>query len=85
MPWIKYFNTSGPCNSENHYMLPTSARLPELRRLIDQKSYFIIHAPRQVGKTTMMIRLAPELLAEGHYIALLVSMEMGAAFNNDKG
>jgi len=79
MQWIKYFNTSGPCNPENHYMLPTSARLLELRRLIDQKSYFVIHAPRQVGKTTMMIR------AEGHYIALLVSMEMGAAFNNDKG
>ena len=80
---MKYFNTAGPCNPEDHYMLPASARLPELRRLIDQKLYFVIHAPRQVGKTTMMLQLAQELTRAGRYTALLVSMEVGAAFNDD--
>jgi len=66
-------------------MLPASERLPELRALIDQKACFVIHAPRQVGKTTTMMQLARELTAEGRYAALLVSMEVGAAFNDDPG
>ena len=82
---MKFFNTTGPCKPEDHYMLSASSRLPELRRLIDQKLYFVIHAPRQVGKTTMMLQLAQELTREGRYTALLVSMEVGAAFNDDIG
>ena len=82
---MKYFNTTGPCKPDMHYMLSSSSRLPELRRLIDQQSYFVIHAPRQVGKTTMMLQLAQELTREGRYTALLVSMEVGAAFNDDIG
>ena len=58
---MKFFNTAGPCKPDIHYMLPASTRLPELLRLIDQKMYFVIHAPRQVGKTTMMLQLAQEL------------------------
>ena len=82
---MKYFNTTGPCKPDIHYMLPTKARLPELHRLIDQQLYFVIHAPRQVGKTTMMMQLAQQLTVEGRYAALLVSMEVGAAFNDDPG
>jgi type II secretory pathway predicted ATPase ExeA len=66
-------------------MLPASSRLPQLRTLIDQKAYFVIHAPRQVGKTTMMLQLAQELVAEGRYNAVVVSAEPGAAFPNDTG
>jgi len=82
---MKHFNIGGPCRPENHYMLPASTRLPELRRLIDQQAYFIIHAPRQVGKTTSLMQLAQELTAEGRYTALLVSAEVGSAFNDDPG
>jgi Mrp family chromosome partitioning ATPase len=82
---MKYFNTAGPCRPELHYMLAASNRLPDLRRLIDQQLYFVIHAPRQVGKTTTMMQLAQELTREGRYTALLVSMEVGAAFNDDIG
>jgi hypothetical protein len=49
---MRFFNTAGPCKPDIHYMLPASARLPELRTLIDQQAYIFIHAPRQVGKTT---------------------------------
>jgi hypothetical protein len=82
---MKYFNTAGPCKPDIHYMLPTMARLPELQRLIDQQLYFVIHAPRQVGKTTMMLELAQALTRAGRYTALLVSMEVGSAFNDDIG
>jgi hypothetical protein len=66
-------------------MLPVASRLPEVRRLIDQQTYFVLHAPRQVGKTTTLMQLAQELTAEGRYTALLVSMEAGSAFNDQPG
>jgi hypothetical protein len=82
---MRFFNTAGPCNPEDHYMLPATARLPDVQPLIDQKAYFIIHGPRQSGKTTAMIELARQLTATGRYAAALVSMEVGAAFNDDPG
>lgn len=36
-------------------MLPPLVRLPQLDRLIAQQGYFVIHAPRQTGKTTAML------------------------------
>jgi hypothetical protein len=79
----KWFNTAGPCQDEIHYMLPPTRRLPMLERLINQRSYFVLHAPRQVGKTTAMITLAQQLTASGQYTAVLVSVEAGAALGND--
>ncbi|MDH6061262.1 ATP-binding protein, partial [Chrysosporum bergii ANA360D] len=81
----KWFNTAGPCQSDIHYMLPTSERLPQLKRLIDQRNYFVIHAPRQTGKTTAMLTLAQELTASGEYTAVLLSLEVGAVFPHDPG
>lgn len=72
----RWFNTAGPCRPDLHYMLPPATRLPTVKRLIDQQGYFVIHAPRQVGKTTTMAALAQELTAKGGYCALLVSTEM---------
>ncbi|QUW04706.1 ATP-binding protein [Chloracidobacterium validum] len=82
---MRYFNTAGPCNAQDHYMLAPVERLPGLRRLIDQKAYFVVHAPRQVGKTTLMLTLAQQLTAEGRYTAALLSLEAGAAFDSDIG
>lgn len=76
----KWFNTAGPCKADIHYMLSPTARLPELQPLIDQQNYFVIHAPRQVGKTTAMLALAQELTASGQYTAVMLSVEVGAAF-----
>jgi hypothetical protein len=56
-----------------------------VRTLIDDQLYFVLHAPRQTGKTTALLTLAQELTAEGAYTAVLVSMEVGAAFNDDPG
>jgi hypothetical protein len=79
----KCFNTAGPCQPDIHYMLPPMARLPELLPLIQQRNYFVIHAPRQVGKTTAMLALAQELTASGQYTAVMLSLETGASFPND--
>jgi hypothetical protein len=80
---LRWFNTAGPCNPQYHYMLSAMARLPDVARLISQQGYFVIHAPRQMGKTTAMLTLAQELTASGKYVAVLLSVEVGAAFNHD--
>jgi hypothetical protein len=79
------FNTAGPNNPEDHYTLPVLARLPDIRRLIDDKLYFVLHAPRQAGKTTALMTLARELTHEGRYEAVLMSMESGVPFRDDIG
>ncbi|MFN9051897.1 MAG: ATP-binding protein [Pseudanabaena sp.] len=81
----KWFNTAGPCKADIHYMLPASDRLPELEQLIAQENYFVIHAPRQTGKTTAMMALAQELTASGRYTSVMLSLEVGAVFSDDVG
>jgi type II secretory pathway predicted ATPase ExeA len=80
---MRWFNTAGPCKPDIHYMLPAQRRMPDVERLIDQQGYFVIHAPRQTGKTTAMLTLAQELTAAGTYTAVLVSAEVGAAYPHD--
>ncbi|UJL32435.1 ATP-binding protein [Cylindrospermopsis raciborskii Cr2010] len=79
----KHFNTAGPCQSDIHYMLSPTGRLPQLKALIDGRNYFIIHAPRQVGKTTAMIALAQELTDSGEYTAVMLSVEVGSVFPDE--
>ena len=81
----RFFNTAGPCKPDIHFMLPPVRRLPEVRQLVERQSYFVLHAPRQSGKTTALLTLAAELTAEGRYAAALVSAEQGAPFGDDPG
>jgi hypothetical protein len=66
-------------------MLPPDPRLPEARKLIDDGQYFIVHAPRQAGKTTTLAALARDLSAEGRRVALLFSCESGEVAEDDYG
>lgn len=84
---VKFFNTAGPCVSAEHYMLPATERLPEadLLRLIEQKAYFVLHAPRQTGKTTALLAFARRVSSSGILTGACLSMEAGAAFADDIG
>ena len=73
----RFFNTAGPCRPERHYMLPAEKRVASLRPLIEDEEYFVLHAPRQVGKSTSLRALAEALTAEGTYAALHTSCETG--------
>jgi hypothetical protein len=81
----RHFNTAGPCRADIHYMLPPLERLPQLTDLIEQQTYFVIHSPRQTGKTTAMDALAKQLTAEGDYAAAMLTVEGGAPFGEDIG
>ncbi len=77
----KFFNTAGPCVPDKHYMLATTD-FSNLKKLIDAERYFILHAPRQTGKTTLMLQLEEQLNQEGKYIALYVNVESAQAWRN---
>ncbi|NJL28127.1 MAG: ATP-binding protein [Thermoanaerobaculia bacterium] len=79
----RFFNTAGPCDPAKHYTLPIEPRLPEVRELIEKEQYFILHAPRQSGKTTCFRELARTLIAEGRVVAVHVSCESGATTRSD--
>ena len=73
----KSFNTTGPCRPEMHYMLPPQARLPsrDLKRLIDEELYWVLHAPRQTGKTSFLMSWMRSLNESGQVVACYVSVE----------
>lgn len=81
----KFFNTTGPCRPEKHFLLDPLKRLGDIRALIDSEHYFVVHAPRQTGKTTTLEALAKQLTLEGRYAALKFSCEEGQAFQDDIG
>ncbi|MDR2604895.1 MAG: ATP-binding protein [Desulfovibrio sp.] len=71
----KHFNIAGPCVPKYHYMLDAPARLPEARKLAENMNYFVIHAARQSGKTTLLRALTREINAAGKFYALYCSLE----------
>ncbi len=81
----KEFNTAGPNQPDIHYTLIPKDRInwPELSGLIDGRKYFILHAPRQTGKTSLLIHLMRSINAEDKYRALYVNIEGAQAARND--
>ena len=82
---MRFFNTSGPVVERKHYHVPPLARfdLAEIRRLIDDERYFILHAPRQTGKTSALLALQDLLNAEGGYRCVYANVEAGQAMRED--
>jgi hypothetical protein len=64
-------------------MLPPAQRLPQARVLVEMDRYFVLHAPRQTGKTTTLRTLASELTAEGDIAALMLSCERAKSAGDD--
>jgi hypothetical protein len=73
----RFFNTTGPCEPEYHYMLPPEDRLvgAQLHRYIKDRLYWVLHAPRQTGKTTFLKSWMREINAGNDAIACYVTVE----------
>ena len=82
---MRYFNTAGSVRCEKHYCLPPLERfdLGEILELIDAEKYFVLHAPRQTGKTSCLLALQEYLNKEGKYKALYVNVEVGQGARED--
>jgi len=72
---MRKFNTTGPCFPDEHYMLPALDRLPGIRELVAGGNYFVVHAPRQTGKTTALKALVSEVNEKGDMFAVYCSLE----------
>ncbi len=82
---MRFFNTSGPVVAADHYCIPPLKRLnlADVRRLIRDKRYFVLHAPRQTGKTSALLALRDLLNAEDAYRCVYVNIEGGQAARED--
>ncbi len=79
---MRHFNTTGPVQCDKHYCLPPLERfdLDEILTLIAQEKYFVLHAPRQTGKTSALLALRDYLNREDRYRCLYVNFEVGQGY-----
>lgn len=82
---MRFFNTAGPVRCEDHYCLPPLERfdLKRVLSLIEQQKYFVLHAPRQTGKTSCLLALVDYLNKQGQYRSVYVNVEMGQSARED--
>jgi len=66
----RYFNITGSCNPQEHYMVNLDNRLAEIKKMVDAGKYFVINRGRQYGKTTTLKALKKHLQNEYIVISL---------------
>ena len=78
---MRRFNTEGPVRLDDHYGIPPLDRIDvdHVLELIRDKRYFVLHAPRQTGKTSALKALAERLEASGSFHCVYVNVEVGPA------
>ncbi len=81
---MRYFNTAGPVKCNIHYCLPPLGRidLADVMTLIDQQKYFVLHAPRQTGKTSTLRALMEHLNQLGRFRCLYVNFEVAQGYRD---
>ena len=82
---MRFFNTEGPVRPDDHYHIPPLDRLnlDELLGLVRDKKYFVLHAPRQTGKTSALLALRDLLNAGGDYRCVYANVEAAQALRED--
>ena len=82
---MRHFNTAGPVNRPEAYRIDPLSRwdTEEILGLIKEEKYFILHAPRQTGKTSCLLALQDYLNNEGRYFAVYVNFERGQAWRHN--
>jgi hypothetical protein len=79
----RFFNVTGLCIPERHYMVDPLRGLNEtILELIRNEYYFTIHAPRQTGKTTLLRSLSLQLNLSQKYVAVHFSLETAGFRSN---
>ena len=84
---MRFFNTEGPVRPDKHYAIQPLDRvdIDEFLALIRAERYFVLHAPRQTGKTSALIALR-DLLNRGevgHFRCVNVNVEPAQVARGD--
>ena len=84
---MRFFNTAGPVRPDDHYTIQPLDRVDvdELLSLIRAKQYFVLHAPRQTGKTSALIALRDLLNSgeAGNFRCVNVNVEVAQVARDD--
>ena len=84
---MRFFNTEGPVRPDDHYAIPPLDRMDvdELLSLIRAKRYFVLHAPRQTGKTSVLIALRDLLNSgkAGNFRCVHINVEVAQVARDD--
>ena len=87
MAAVRTFNTAGPVRAHRHYQIAPLSRidLEEVLGLIRDEKYFVLHAPRQTGKTSALLALRDLLNGgkAGDFRCLYANVENGQAMRED--
>lgn len=75
----KFFNIAGPVLPGKHYFLPQRLDAQKISELIARDYYFILHAPRQTGKTSAILQLVQGLRENNNLTPLYVNVEPAQA------
>ena len=84
---MRFFNTEGPVRLDKHYAIQPLDRVDvgEFLRLIEAERYFVLHAPRQTGKTSALIALRDRINSgkAGNLRCVDVNVEVGQVARDD--
>jgi len=75
------FNKEGPVVAGEHYLIDPLSRvdIAGIDSLVERKKYFVLHAPRQTGKTSTLLALVDRYNATGKYRCVYVNVEAAQA------
>ena len=81
----RFFNTAGPIKPRLHYNIPSLQRVDwdEIQMLIASEKYFILHAPRQTGKTSALLAMLEVLNKSGQYNTVYANIEGAQVARNN--
>ncbi|MCD8120433.1 MAG: AAA-like domain-containing protein [Lachnospiraceae bacterium] len=79
----KFFNVTGVCRPEIHYMVDLSSRLSAIKNMVDAGNYFSINRGRQYGKTTTLHALSDFLRKDYEVISMDFQTMSSASFQDE--
>ena len=81
---MRFFSTAGPVRPGEHYLIPPLSRidLDDVLGLVRDRKYFVLHAPRQTGKTSALLALADLLNGRGYH-CLYATVETARTARDD--
>ncbi len=82
---MRTFDIAGPVVPRKHYCIPPLSRvdLDDVLLLLQIERNFLLHGPRQTGKTSVLKALRDHLNAKGEYRCLYASFELGKVIGED--
>lgn len=79
----KSFNVNGPCYPDENYMVNLDERMRKIKRLVDNRKYFVINRARQYGKTTILWALKQYLKEEYTVLSTNFQRMSSAVFRDE--